>query len=567
MKAVKISLICIVSLFVLIIGYFLIVPAPQGMGTQLATDSTEYNLKDFTNRGEPDSEEPITPGENENVTNIYAYNYFNTSKGFEDYYLYRDSVAVCNVIFVNFKDYVAFNENTYNNYYNVFSNVNSTLATLSRNNFQFEFQFFVYNSQDSIKKYINFPMNYWFESTLYENAYNSSITLNPETNTNKQCNMKMLMLSSPNDDYREDIFWAHCYMLPNNSVDLLTINSSTPTNSITHELLHSLGIYDLYTYSSANYQPTYSNTSNVIAPVGTTDIMAYPYTTVYTSAENRLLLGWLGNNISTFGDADNTAIEIIDNQTETKKEYLLYDAMSLSGTIAYEFGLDENRKEFFLIECRKVNNQPYLIVQRINYNYAGNAESSNENSCFIYTFRNDRSNMYSFGQDVIGGDSSPLVYSDGTRLDVSITNILVKNNQIQFEFFKTKTPTVDKTTTDLKNPETQNFYIKTVDPDGNFNEVQAVWLFNTTDKTWHRTQNISIVYVNNQKYYAILEVEKCYSKARFVYDAWGSTTYTETPLTAKYQTLTLNKTVIQSTGDFINDIKSNITDFFGNLFG
>ncbi|MDD4816196.1 MAG: hypothetical protein PHQ62_03575 [Clostridia bacterium] len=610
---------------------------------------------------------------------------------------YTENTVVFETVLVNFNDWAVFNQSTYQTYFDKLAEVSRYFDIVSRGNLQVFFNVSVCTLNESISNYINQEIRYLNESLLFDKCLANSFSIGDDYGT---AQIRFLMFSSTNNFMiNTSMFWPHAYP----TASFMVMNSGTPSAVICHELHHTLGLLDLYVDDTNNTQKNFQ-------PVANTDIMATGYTlTTPTSAYNRYLLSWILE--SSYNDGVETAIESIN----VSNSYLINEAMQTSGTIAYKFGTNGN--EFFLIECRKIKETNYLIIQRINTSKNQNLNAQDQSMCYIYSFPSKSNSLYFGKGDSLGTASGELYYSNGISANFSLCNIVdLGNNQVQFDFFINTNNSMQKTvnvfdkstsqpitnatikvngtitssntitfkegdtievihenyktikiiasgeninfasgniivymtdknetflgdtfqldlildgvqdfvlnnnisvfinnilmqfhnTITLKNgdilkiasgnnqtynstylngtlsdnsgntviinntiqitlnPATCNYYLNVRDSNNVFVNITSLYLFNNFTKEWDFFNDISIVYVNGLKVYALNNVPFYYTQVKVNYASFNTTTSQMAYINVgnNFYNIQLNKNIIQNTGDFIFGIANNIKNWF-----
>ena len=246
-------------------------------------------------------------------------------------------------------------------------------------------------------------------------------------------NASMLIFSSEQPKDNNTRLWAHAYT---QATFVSLTYGHADVGTLCHEILHTFGLSDLYTY----------NTS-LKTPVGYWDTSATGgYNFSNNLMYNKLNLGWV--DVSNYEDGKQTEIETI-TQNGT---YTLYPTSSTNGTRAYKFGMKKgDEKIYFMAEYRKglsnridsrISNG--LIVYRVNENkkLQGNlqATSYKDFEIYLYRYRDSTYCTYaSYSTGSIGSliDSNAyLFYDDKTVANYVIENITVDNSSgtLSFDF-------------------------------------------------------------------------------------------------------------------------------------
>ncbi|MDD4816300.1 MAG: hypothetical protein PHQ62_04155, partial [Clostridia bacterium] len=94
--------------------------------------------------------------------------------------------------------------------------------------------------------------------------------------------------------------------------------------------------------------------------------------------------------------------------------------------------------------------------------------------------------------------------------------------------------------------------------------ITSLYLFNNFTKEWDFFNDISIVYVNGLKVYALNHVPFYYTQVKVWHTSYNTTTIASTHINVgnNFYNIQLNKNIIQTTGDFISGIANNIKNWF-----
>lgn len=228
----------------------------------------------------------------------------------------------------------------------------------------------------------------------------------------------------------------HTYM----NVGLMALASSlAETVTVCHETGHLLDLYDLYTGTGYNAVSTYEL-------MGTSDFRILSPINAY----HRSTLNWLTE--SDYEDDISSEIEQITNSGT----YKLMPCTSGQGVVAYKVAESEDETEAFYIEYRKAtgmgicNQLPYgeqggLFVYRVNKNCQyGNLNAVSHSNCEIFPFApsllGNGSKLFLEGSSIgkVGSGIS-LVYADGTKAFVNISNIKISDDGLTFDVDFAKT--------------------------------------------------------------------------------------------------------------------------------
>lgn len=345
-------------------------------------------------------------------------------------------------------DVVLFEFSDYNNYFTdkrlkeineLFNDDDASNSTYSVNEYfkdmsygKVEMNANIYLYKDSKAKsyYDNPNSNFVLEYATYQRAKIKSKSI---YNNYGEGNASMIIFSSATPKTNDTRLWAHAY---SQSTFVSLTYGHADVETLCHEILHTFGIKDLYTYDTS-----------LPYPVQNWDISAsgnyYSNNLMY----NKLNLGWV--DVSNYEDDKETEIETI-TQNGT---YTLTPTTSTNGTRAYKFGMKKgDEKVYFIAEYRKESAtskldsyQPEgLIVYRVNENkkFQGNLQATSYKDFEIYVYRkNERytCNYSSFKSGYCGSltDSSYyLYYDDKTIAKYIIENITINDetNTLTFTF-------------------------------------------------------------------------------------------------------------------------------------
>lgn len=246
-------------------------------------------------------------------------------------------------------------------------------------------------------------------------------------------NATMIIFSGEKPKNNNTRLWAHAYT---QSTFVSLTYEHADVGTLCHEILHTFGLSDLYTYNTS--LPT---------PVDCWDVSAnggyyYSNNLMY----NKLNIGWV--DVSNYEDDKQTEIETISKNGT----YTLNPTTSLNGTRAYKFGMKKgDEKVYFMAEYRKgLSNRvddkvsSGLIVYRVNENkkLQGNLQATTykDFEIYIYRYRNSTYCTYaSYSAGSIGSliDSNAyLFYDDKTVANYVIENITIDNSSgtLSFDF-------------------------------------------------------------------------------------------------------------------------------------
>lgn len=281
------------------------------------------------------------------------------------------------------------------------------------------------NLDESYYPIASASMNYALEKAIFD-----LVVENGDVKVfNGQYNAGIVVL--PGAAMQNSVSWAHTWL----NKGLMVLSESQAENTvICHESGHVFGLYDLYTATSFDAVYTYelmgATDTSILSPI---------------NAYHRSSLNWILE--SDFDDDYSTDIEVISKSGT----YTLNPATSLNGVIAYKFAENSAKTESFYAEFRMAtgngvcNALPYgqsygLYIYRVNNKVKnGNLYALGQQNCEVYAFMplnrtNQNSRMFT-NEDTIGLDSfsTLLHYSDGTKADVAIKNIVVSNGLLSFD--------------------------------------------------------------------------------------------------------------------------------------
>ena len=164
--------------------------------------------------------------------------------------------------------------------------------------------------------------------------------------------------------------WPHAWV-PNSNLILMMEKvgaSSMSSSTMCHEMMHTFGVGDLYSYASDQY-----------AGCQGLDMMASSTKNMTTNAYFRNKVGWIAESNS--DDGNTTPIENITQGGDVSVTVYANATTNYGKTIAYKFGEDATTGEFFMLEYRV---QSYggvfdttiartgIVVYRINPSMDGN---------------------------------------------------------------------------------------------------------------------------------------------------------------------------------------------------
>lgn len=555
-KTAKIFLLSLFAVVLLICGIYLMEGRPSKIETTEAVASFEYSntkiyydpiYEDEMLNAQNPSENNHGSTEQENTNQYSCETYSAKSLLHQNKNYFRESEYVLDIIVVNFTDEKTSDLNVV---VSKMQDVQNYMSTLSYNQMSIVYNVYVCNLNEKFSAYSYSKASESKDVFIMNNKSTYSCAIK---NTNKQANGNMVFFSDRSIDktFRSDtslLFWPHCYKRSNDLIDLIIVTSQSEPITICHEFMHALGIGDFYT--SSQYWWPLNEPFDDNLPL-TFDLMttSEQFGTQYTCINNRFMLGWLEMSAYDSEHQTDTPIKVI-SQAGT---YVVNDANSTEGVVGYQFG--EKDKERFTIECWSMFNKTFLIVNRINLEYNQNTRATKPSECYVYDLRGSDGAWLTEGC-CIGTENYPIVYSDGTVAQFSISNITtLPNGALQFDFHTSIN--INETFPQTNNSQS-NFYLHTVDTSNNFVEVQQILVFNSENSEW-KNATVSLVYINNKEVYALIDVDNKYTKAKVVYDAFGSKNEYVVDLSTKIITVKIEKNIIQTFGtaffNFIDSVK------------
>ena len=245
----------------------------------------------------------------------------------------------------------------------------------------------------------------------------------------------MIMFSAENPKNNDTRLWAHAY--PDTTFVSLTYGAAT-VETMSHEILHTFSLRDLYTYSQT--EPS---------PVESWDIMSDTYAgPINTLMYNKAMLGWA--EVSSYEDSNATMIETIAQDGR----YTLYPTNDQgNNTKAYKFGIKQgDSKIYFMAEYRKRASFGMdfgikgsgLIVYRVNENkkFEGNLNKTYaEYETYLFRPGNAMSCTYAYYSNSyrdIGSltdERYSLLYEDNSLCRCIISNITLNSDgTLSFDF-------------------------------------------------------------------------------------------------------------------------------------
>ena len=189
--------------------------------------------------------------------------------------------------------------------------------------------------------------------------------------------------------------WPHAY-----DGGLILLMEHGPEHSVTlcHELLHVFGVGDLYAYTGDSQ---YFSAQHL-------DMMSTSTENMSTNAYFRNKIGWLDS--SEYGDATDSDIETFSVNSKKSKTVDLYASCTTNynKTIAYKFGENEDKNEFFMVEYKIKGYGPEnfdagvpetgVVIYRVNTTVDGNSQG-NENAYNEVIYMGDISNSSNISTD------------------------------------------------------------------------------------------------------------------------------------------------------------------------
>ena len=103
---------------------------------------------------------------------------------------------------------------------------------------------------------------------------------------------------------------------------------------------------------------------------------------------------------------------------------------------------------------------------------------------------------------------------------------------------------------------------------GEFSPATKISVHNALSGKWTTIKNVSTVYSGSTKYYLLTNISSTVDKIKFEYNAYGTNSQTEVEIIPNQSTYSkeLSKGFFQNAGDFVNNIKNSISNFFQDLF-
>lgn len=465
---------------------------------------------------------------------------------------FTEPTYIIDVYLVNLKDCRKFEEPNFNYWIQFFDGVSEYFKVQSKNYLDMKFNLHVTYLDRTVGQLHSIPADYMAEKELCDEAKKSKYAC---IQNNGYGQAQMLLVSSNMAKLftsSDSVLWPHVWVTHNTLNRLCISTSQVNQVDICHEMVHMLGVRDLYTN---NFKEFIGQTDIL----GCVDSLEYP-----TSAHIKKQLNWFSE--SDFGDGVKTDIEVI-TQTGT---YVLDTSTTIGGISAYKFG--QNGSQYFMVEQRNFDDgQQYLVVQRINTDYSRNTHVTSQEKTYIMTFGPTslhwevHSGLLSVG-DAVGGKLNPLYYADETIAEFCINNIkILPNNQISFSFY---TSSQNQTIEDTQPKTVEAFYIAVQDAKGQPTSVGQILVFNNTTKKYEDAKNLSLVYVGGLPYYRIDNMGANYTKCKISSTMYFVASTTEIALNqnqSKYLVI-LNPHFIHIAGHAVKSTIITVVDFFKYLF-
>jgi len=317
---------------------------------------------------------------------------------------------IYDVVLMNFKDFVVFNEANYTTYAERFDEAAEYISTMSRGITTIGFNYYIYNNTaTATKSACEARYNFSTEKMYIENGLQNGYCVS----SCGEANAQILMIAFSGNYRPHTLPHEHVWYQSSMIDRIMIVKSKTDSDTIAHELLHTMGLTDLY--------------NDDILPK-CIDIMCQQTMDVPVNPYSRYKLGWLDESFA--NDGVETAIETL---TKTGR-YILNQPFSQTGTISYKFGAKNS--EVFYIETTSKKNGSTLYIHKINTRYDNNYNARTESQLHVETI-GWLDALYSCPDYTkITPTHNPIKYTNGEVLNVSIGNVCVeKNGQISFDFF------------------------------------------------------------------------------------------------------------------------------------
>lgn len=319
--------------------------------------------------------------------------------------IYTGSSRTYDVFFINWVDYARFNEDTYEKYINKFNEVKEFFYIESRGYFDINFNFYVYNSDMSLEFMNN--ESYQNESNLKFDAHANATLISyygPGIST--------LLVGS----YPDAIAGGSAHVW-GDGTNLAIVPSDCHYYSWVHELYHTLGLPDAYTYFTFKDDEFGGNIiKHDVMSYGIYENTQHPVVNVF----DKLALGWLDEG--RYDDCDNNAVESINKNGH----YVLFAPSNQTNTVAYKLPYEKNDKQSFYLEAREMKGEMFLLVNRYNGQYFNNYDAKNiANARAATLFEISANNNY----DIV----NQIYNAKGEKLKIIIQNVQFYGDRIEFD--------------------------------------------------------------------------------------------------------------------------------------
>ena len=232
-KYLKWTLLISFAFIFLTCGYFLIAPKNSGEMFKLTAAEEGSNYATVSLNGD--------------LTLYDSFGVQSAAEGFDNPWIfcnyYTANQIVIDVVCLNYVDYQAFTNNTYNATLEILDEVSTYFYLQSKGYLTMKFNVYIANSTESTETAFARTRNYAYDRAMFERYKNNAGEVLTSYGTSQAA---MIIHSSKNSPKEKAINYPHTaislYETP-----FISLNSGAALSTYFHEIYHALGLFDLYT--------------------------------------------------------------------------------------------------------------------------------------------------------------------------------------------------------------------------------------------------------------------------------------------------------------------------------